>query len=146
MPASFGTSTIGTNKFSIYCTYKANTTLLKEATISENINNNSLQAHSVENDIKSANNSSVEISVNSLESNDFKLYPNPANSFVNVDYEFLPENGIIIEILDINGKKVHSQTAQQTSNRLDINYLKPGMYIIRSTNGKSVNVKKLIVE
>jgi parallel beta-helix repeat protein len=146
MPASFGTSTIGTNKFSIYCTYKANTTLLKEATISENINNNSLQAHSVENDIKSANNSSVEISVNSLESNDFKLYPNPANSFVNVDYEFLPENGIIIEIMDINGKKVHSQTAQQTSNRLDINHLKSGLYIIRSTNGKRVDVKKLIVE
>jgi hypothetical protein len=146
MPASFGTSTIGTNKFSIYCTYKANTTLLKDATIPEIINDNSLQALSVENDIKSANNSSVEISVNSLEGNDFKLYPNPANSFVNVDYEFLPENGIIIEIIDINGRKVHSQTAQQTSNRLDINHLKSGLYIIRSTNGKRVDVKKLIVE
>jgi hypothetical protein len=146
MPATFGTSTLASNKYSIYCTYTENPNILKDATIPEIINDNSLQALSVENDIKSANNSSVEISVNSLEGNDFKLYPNPANSFVNVDYEFLPENGIIIEIIDINGRKVHSQTAQQTSNRLDINHLKSGLYIIRSTNGKRVDVKKLIVE
>ena len=146
MPASFGTSTIAPNKYSIYCSFVENQNITKDASLDEVIENESIELISNEDNITADRNLSIENSINSSEINGFKLYPNPASSFVNVDFEFMPAGETTIEIHDISGKKVYSQSAQQLNNRLDINNLKPGIYFIRSTSGNKADAKKLIVK
>jgi parallel beta-helix repeat protein len=144
LPATFGTSTIGGNKFSIYCTYIVNATTLKNASIPDIL------------DFKSAtpptektlifNDISDESSINILEENDFKLFPNPAKSFVYINYTILPEAGTSIEIINGNGIKIYEKVLVSLSNRIDTDQFTSGIYFIRSVNNKKLHVKKLIIQ
>ena len=87
-----------------------------------------------------------EIELNNFESDEFIIYPNPARSYINIDYSLLPEMGTTIEILNGNGQVVFNQRIESSKNRIDINHLSPGMYYIRPTNNNRANVKKLVVE
>jgi hypothetical protein len=91
------------------------------------------------------NDFSVENSILPSQANDFKLYPNPAKSFINVDYSDMPEQGTTIEIIDSNGRTVYKMLAESTSNRIEISQLPVGLYLIKSTNKKGKNVTKLII-
>jgi hypothetical protein len=146
MPATFGTSSTAGTKYSIYCTYTVNTTILKDATIPDIEKNEPIQVVSIENNNNSTRILSVEKSVHLLEVNDFKLFPNPANSFVNVDYSDMPELGTTIEIIDGNGRTLYLKPAESTSNRIEISHLPVGLYFIRSISQQKYNVKKLIVK
>jgi PKD repeat protein len=77
-----------------------------------------------------------------------KLYPNPANKLVNLEFEALEGNSAI-EIFDISGKSVYQSTF--THNRgsfkqsFDISALQTGVYIAKITCGsQSKNVKLLV--
>jgi hypothetical protein len=106
----------------VYCTYT--TTGLKDATIPQD----------------------DQITPDSQEANDFILYPNPAKSFINVDYSDMPELGTTIEIFDSNGRTLYKKPAESTSNRIEIGQLSDGVYYIRSIGHQKCNVKKLIVK
>ncbi len=79
-------------------------------------------------------------------SNDFNLYPNPAVSYINVDFLYMPEVETRIEIIDINGKTVYHQTIESVTTRIDVNALPTGMYYINSVNSQQRMVKKLIIQ
>jgi parallel beta-helix repeat protein len=142
MPATFGASTIGTNKFSIYCTYTVNPNILKDGTLTEVSENESVFAISsgAENKI------SFEISENSIYINDFRLYPNPANSVINVDFSEIPERGTMIEIIDSYGRTIYKKLAETLSNKIDIGNIPVGIYFVRSANENNSVVKKLIIK
>ncbi|MDC3269031.1 T9SS type A sorting domain-containing protein [Flavobacteriaceae bacterium] len=73
----------------------------------------------------------------------FKLYPNPTNTgYVNIT----STNGgtINAKVFDILGKKVIDASIE--NNRLDVNQLKTGIYIIKMTQGTSSITKKLVIE
>ena len=147
MPLSFGSSTNADYRYSIYCTYSVTTTTLKNATIPEVIvleSVSSTNAGYVNEEVN--DNLSIESSINLIDENDFKLYPNPAKSFVNVDYTFMPERGTTIEIIDGDGKKIYEKLQVTSSNRIDIDQLNSGIYFIRSINNQKYNVKKLIIQ
>jgi pantothenate kinase len=145
MPATFGTASYADNKYSIYCTFTVNPIILKDASILKDFEKEPVQILSVDDDKKELNDISVE-NVNTLKTNDFKLYPNPANSFVNVDYSDMPELGTTIEIIDSNGRTLYKNQAESNLNRIDINQLPVGLYFIRSFSHQKYNVKKLIVK
>jgi hypothetical protein len=87
------------------------------------------------------------IEFNAFESyEEFIIYPNPAKSYINIDYSVLPEMNTKVEILNGNGQVVYNQTVESSLNRIDINHLSPGMYYIRSISNNRANIKKLIVE
>ncbi|MBN1820990.1 MAG: T9SS type A sorting domain-containing protein, partial [Prolixibacteraceae bacterium] len=77
---------------------------------------------------------------------EFIIYPNPAKSYINIDYSVLPNMNTKVEILNGNGQVVYNQTVESSLNRIDINHLSPGMYYIRSISDNRANIKKLIVE
>jgi hypothetical protein len=55
-----------------------------------------------------------------------KVYPNPAQNFVNIDLEY---NGQAqIKIVDITGKVVYNGASTLKNNKIDISDLKRGMY------------------
>jgi hypothetical protein len=142
MPASFGTSTIAPNKYSIYCSYSVNPNILKDANLSGVTENESVRTIS-DNENKEI---SVEKSVNALAINDFKLYPNPANSVINVEFSVMPEQGTLIEIIDSNGRTLYKKPAESVSNRIDISHIPIGLYFVRCANNHKFVVKKLIIK
>ncbi len=68
--------------------------------------------------------------------NQFLVYPNPANDYVEVSGPFE-----IITLLDITGKKIYATQ----NNRVQINDLKPGTYFLRiESKDKKAVVRKFV--
>ncbi len=82
-------------------------------------------------------------SLQEVNAREFALYPNPAKSFVTLEFEALEEN-TLLQILDINGRKVRTfdLKAGQENLRIEIGNLPEGVYTIMLGN----TAKKLIVE
>ena len=78
-----------------------------------------------------------------VDKNAFIFYPNPAKSFVNLEFKALKEN-TLLQILDLNGRKVRTfdLKAGQETLRIEIGNLPEGVYTIMLGNA----AKKLIVE
>jgi hypothetical protein len=81
--------------------------------------------------------------------NDLKLFPNPANNFVELEY-FLPEQYIQIEITDVTGRIIQSVNRNLNNgikrHKLDLESIENGVYFI-TVKGKSTRTKsmKLII-
>ena len=82
-------------------------------------------------------------SLQEVNAREFVLYPNPAKSFVTLEFEALKEN-TLLQILDINGRRVRTfdLKAGQETLRIEIGKLPEGVYTIMLGN----TAKKLIVE
>jgi len=80
-------------------------------------------------------------------SRQFYIYPNPANSILNIDF---PVNHQIlstkIEIIDINGRTVLIKKPVSIANQIDIKKLNPGLYIVKIKNDKTFITKKIIIQ
>ena len=82
-------------------------------------------------------------SLQEVNAREFALYPNPAKSFVNLEFEALKENALL-QILDINGRRVRTfdLKAGVETLRIDLGDLPKGVYTVMIGN----TTKKLIVE
>ena len=82
-------------------------------------------------------------SLQEVNAKEFALYPNPAKSFVNLEFEALKEN-TSLQILDINGRRVRTfdLKAGQEALRIYLGDLPKGVYTVMLGN----TTKKLIVE
>ena len=82
-------------------------------------------------------------SLQEVNAREFALYPNPAKSFVTLEFEALKEN-TLLQILDLNGRRVRTfdLKAGVETLRIDLGDLPKGVYTIMLGN----TAKKLIVE
>ena len=82
-------------------------------------------------------------SLQEVNAREFALYPNPAKSFVNLEFEALKEN-TLLQILDLNGRRVRTfdLKAGVETLRIDLGDLSKGVYTVMLGNV----TKKLIVE
>ena len=82
-------------------------------------------------------------SLQEVNAREFALYPNPAKSFVTLEFEALKENALL-QILDINGRRVRTfdLKAGVETLRIDLGDLPKGVYTVMLGNV----TKKLIVE
>ena len=82
-------------------------------------------------------------SLQEVNAREFALYPNPAKSFVNLEFEALEEN-TLLQILDLNGRRVRTfdLKAGVETLRIDLGDLPKGVYTVMLGN----TAKKLIVE
>jgi len=82
--------------------------------------------------------------------NRIKIYPNPANHTVTIDYKFPYEtNNALIEIYNIMGHKVINQRLENNNGKININLsnLSNGLYfIIFVVNNNIVSTEKLLIE
>jgi hypothetical protein len=73
------------------------------------------------------------VSIRNLGSSVFKLYPNPAQSEVNV--RFGSSIGEVqINIIDINGRVVLSTSTTEQSTAVNVSHVKPGVYFVSLTD------------
>jgi parallel beta-helix repeat protein len=80
------------------------------------------------------------------ESTEFMIYPNPADTYINIEYSFMPGIETRVEIIDGNGRTVVSHRVESPLTRIDFDRLTPGMYYLRSVSLQSQQVKKFIVK
>ncbi|MDR2980231.1 MAG: T9SS type A sorting domain-containing protein [Bacteroidales bacterium] len=72
----------------------------------------------------------------------FKVYPNPAVDIVKIDMD----GEYSINIYDVMGKKVLSQTQLQGINDIDVSALRTGVYMLEVTQGEGTQMKKIVIE
>jgi hypothetical protein len=65
-----------------------------------------------------------------LEKVEMQVYPNPVKTTLNV----LSNQNTVIQIIDINGSVVLNAQLQNGDNRLDVQYLAPGVYTVMGVN------------
>ncbi|HDP55572.1 MAG TPA: T9SS type A sorting domain-containing protein, partial [Bacteroidetes bacterium] len=80
-----------------------------------------------------------------------KMYPNPAESFTNIDISLPAISEVTLTVMDITGRTVmHSKfipANQSHIHPLNISSLKSGLYIVSISSGNKLNkVLKLVVE
>ena len=82
-------------------------------------------------------------SLQEVNAREFALYPNPAKSFVTLEFEALKEN-TLLQILDINGRRVRilDLKAGVETLKIDVSDMPKGVYTVMLGN----TTKKLIVE
>jgi hypothetical protein len=88
--------------------------------------------------------------INEIETNNaFELYPNPTEGNIKVDLSTFGANSLDLSVYDISGKKVFSKKITDLNpideERLDLNFLKTGSYIVTIINNNRVYHQKLII-
>jgi hypothetical protein len=74
-----------------------------------------------------------------IENISIELYPNPVINEINI----ISENIIdIISIIDLNGKVIHE--VKMNVDKLDVSFLKKGLYFLRTTSGKETTMYKFV--
>ncbi len=89
----------------------------------------------------------VNIVENSPESIIVKIYPNPANSVLNIDFpnDYNIQN-TIMEIVDINGRTMLKSEPVSISTQLDIKLLNNGIYLVKIQNDNTLITKRIIIQ
>ncbi len=85
----------------------------------------------------------------SQEKLNFSCFPNPASDFINLMYELDEKSNVIINIYDLNGKKIMNVqneivNAGQHRVKANVSNLGKGTYLVSADLGGKVVVKKLV--
>ena len=133
MPSTFGSSSFTGYTYSVYCTYRSDNNSLKGAEITETAG----KTDAIEEE--------EEKLLFDLDENDLIVYPNPAQSFVQVEFPDLGGLKTEIKIIDISGRVLVDKLVQTQTTRIDINHVSPGLYFIKMINSEINITKKFII-
>jgi len=75
-----------------------------------------------------------------------KVFPNPASDNLNIRFEEPIDGEVVITIIDSQGRVIKTETIESTTTEKQINLqeLDGGVYFLRMTKGKLVNVYKVV--
>ncbi|MEZ5104291.1 MAG: T9SS type A sorting domain-containing protein [Draconibacterium sp.] len=139
IPSDFGLSNIANYKYSVYCNYSRSA--LKDASIIENANKSQQQI-----DLININSETNEVLLETKNIFEFSIYPNPANSYVNIDFDYIPDSETRILIFDNSGRTIENKIIQSTTNQIDVSQYRSGIYFVKAINKGQSTVRKLIVK
>jgi hypothetical protein len=77
------------------------------------------------------------------------VYPNPSNGDFTVEFQSKSNNKIGIEVFDIRGRKVYTQSFENTGifrQNIGLTNIQPGVYMVSIIDGDAKTVKKIVVE
>ncbi len=83
------------------------------------------------------------LSVDNVSASDFNIYPNPATDHLIVETNPGTSESTI-QILNLNGQELVKQIVQTKKIKIDIRDLPGGMYIVKLTSDKAIEVRKFI--
>lgn len=85
--------------------------------------------------------------INETANRNIEVYPNPASDFI-VVYNYSATPGLVMDLVDMNGKAIKRQTISNVANRVELGNYASGLYIIRITDakGKVVKTEKIMVQ
>lgn len=90
------------------------------------------------------------VSVNELtNTSNLRVFPNPANSVLNVDVNSISVEGATIELVDLSGKTVINTKVEdifkQGAFQLNVSDVENGLYIVRVKSGDQVSTSRVTV-
>lgn len=83
------------------------------------------------------------LGTNGFTSSNFFVYPNPTNGIINISND-VNTTVSAIEILDLNGRIVKSQSNQINENQISISELSAGVYMLKLSTSQGVISKKIV--
>jgi len=88
------------------------------------------------------------IGIDEISGSSLQIYPNPAGNVLNVIYSEKVNEGIVIVITDMLGRKVVEHQLLNNQNQINLSALKNGFYIVSVKDKKAGNIisKRLIVQ
>ncbi len=86
---------------------------------------------------------SVMVGVNERQKSKFSLYPNPATDKITIEIAE-GQAPIQLSMMNLNGKKVLTRSLIKPKTQIDIGNLPSGVYFVRLTNDKTVEVGKFV--
>jgi hypothetical protein len=77
---------------------------------------------------------------------DIKIYPNPASDIVNIQFGTPVDGEVVLSLLDSQGKLVKRDIIESAvvEKQINLQDFPPGIYFIKLTKGKLVNVYKVV--
>ena len=75
--------------------------------------------------------------------NNFSIYPTPATNSINISTN---ESIDLIEIYDVKGSLIFSQSYQKKSTSIDVNSFAKGVYAVKVLSIKNSYVQQLIIK
>lgn len=84
------------------------------------------------------------VSVNEMNRNFYKIYPNPGNGIVNI--ELMNVDQTFVSVTDLSGRTVLSSIVNNQLNTLDLSTLSKGMYQVNIIQGEKQSAQKLIIQ
>jgi serine protease AprX len=76
----------------------------------------------------------------------FSVWPNPASDILNVRIKSGVADGTEITIFDIQGRQVAYKKMSADNDKINIDYLSAGVYMVKVSQGTKQEVKKIIVK
>jgi len=80
--------------------------------------------------------------------NDISLYPNPTKGKLNIHFEELPHNQLIIEVLNTNSQIIRKEIVKTKSASsgclIDLSSMDNGVYFVRVKNGEKAVTNKIV--
>jgi hypothetical protein len=90
--------------------------------------------------------SPTSIGINKMDVNDFfKVYPNPAQNVLTIEYTIDKNETIRIELENTLGQCVYKTNVKENKHSIDIEPLPSGVYLVKIAGEKMMNIKKIII-
>jgi hypothetical protein len=86
----------------------------------------------------------ISIGVNELSDASFKVYPNPSQGHVNIDFANPTQRELLIQ--NMLGETVFSQTLNEVENRVDLSGLSKGLYLLNIKESNHVFTQKITLD
>ncbi len=87
------------------------------------------------------------LEVNNYVFNNFKVYPNPSNGIFNVEFNSKNTSDVEIKLFDITGrnilKRVFKNNSTMFNERINIQHISSGVYILQVKRGNEISSQKL---
>ncbi len=99
-------------------------------------------------DFMAANQLLTIIEEDAFSSADIRIYPNPFNDYIYINFENVSGSITNIEILDILGKVIYKKAVNEDDKILfmnDLSVIKSGVYFVRAINDSNITVTKRII-
>jgi subtilisin-like proprotein convertase family protein len=89
------------------------------------------------------------LSNESFELDNLSIYPNPNNGQFHIEFENASTDEVGIQIFDLSGRSVFSQSYETTSSfnqNIKLNTVSSGMYLVNIVDGDRTITKKIVIE
>ena len=83
--------------------------------------------------------------LNTIENVDCRIYPNPSANILHIEFPELPDK-TSLEIFNINGTELIRQKLSNKLSQIDISAFSKGIYFIKLSSDKTVDLKRFIKE
>ncbi|MFV0305980.1 MAG: Omp28-related outer membrane protein [Moheibacter sp.] len=83
------------------------------------------------------------LGVDDLDASMVSIYPNPSNGIINITTKSVNSS---IEVFDVTGRKVYSTASDSTLSTIDLSTYGKGVFVIKVSDGKQVETKKVIIK